>query len=59
MNSNYTGRTNRTLHEAFGPYTSHAISEKVPSTDWDGIAIVLGCIAIVCAAYALAFWSVM
>jgi hypothetical protein len=27
--------------------------------DWDGIWIVLGCIAIVCAAYALAYWSAM
>jgi hypothetical protein len=58
MNSNFTGRTNRTLHEAFGPYTSHAIGEH-KETDWDGIAIVLGCIAIVCAAYALAYWSAM
>jgi hypothetical protein len=55
-----TKRFPRTINEAFGSGTAYAASiERNRRSDRAGIKIVMGCIAIVCAAYALAFWSVM
>ena len=42
----------RTLDQAFGPHTSHIITEPQERTDWDGVVIVLGCIAAVAIVYA-------
>jgi hypothetical protein len=50
----------RSINEAFGSGTAYAASiERNRRSDRAGIAIVLGCIAIVCTAYALAYWGSM
>jgi hypothetical protein len=38
-NSNYTGRTSRTLNEAFGPYASREISEPPIMSTGDMVVI--------------------
>lgn len=40
-NSNWTGRTNRTMQEAFGPYTSRSIHEQYTPMDWQDKAVVI------------------
>lgn len=42
--SNWTGRTRRTMTEAFGPYTSNQL-EPMPDDDVTGVALVLACVA--------------
>jgi hypothetical protein len=55
-----TKRFPRTINEAFGSGTAYAASiERNRRSDRSGIKIVLGCIAIVCAAYARAYWGSM
>jgi hypothetical protein len=51
-----TKRHARTLDEAFGPYTSHIITEDEPLFDWDGIWIVIGCAALVASPYLVIAW---
>ena len=46
----------RTLNEAFGPYTSTHITEDKAFSDWDGVAIIVGCIVAVIVVYA---WVVL
>lgn len=40
-NSNWTGRTHRTMQEAFGPYTSRSIYEPYKPMDWQDKAVVI------------------
>jgi hypothetical protein len=54
-----TRRFPRSMDEAFGPHTSHLITDKKTPFDWDGVVIVLGCIAAVVLAYAIPYWSAM
>lgn len=51
--NNTTRRHPRSLNEAFGPHTSHIITEPQEHSDWDGVVIILGCIAAVAIVY---FW---
>ena len=44
--SNWTGRTRRTMAEAFGPYTSNSL-EPMPDDDVTDVALVLACVAAV------------
>lgn len=59
--SNWTGRTARTLHDAFGPYSSTEIDDAAPHWSDEPIALliaavvaVLGCWAVVSALF---IWS--
>lgn len=48
LNSSYTGRSSRTLEEAFGPHTSQQISEPSPKMQWQDVMIYIGCSAVAC-----------
>lgn len=46
----------RTLDQAFGPHTSHRISEDEPLFDWEGIKIILGVALIMASPYLFIAW---
>ena len=45
MNSNYTGRTARSMQDALGPYASREISEPHQELDHADWIVVIGCLA--------------
>lgn len=53
-----TRRHPRTMREAFGPHTSHLISEKKPFDDWSGVWIAVVMAALVVVPYLIAWWRV-
>ena len=54
-----TRRHPRSLNEAFGPYTSHLISEKKQFDDWSGVWIAVVMAAMVIVPYLfIAWWRV-
>ena len=61
MNSNWTGRTARTLHDAFGPHTSVQIDEDGPQWHDEPLALIIASVAAVlgCWAFvsAMFIWS--
>lgn len=46
MNSNYTGRTSRTMQDALGPYASRQISEPHRDMDRADWIVVIGCLVV-------------
>ena len=42
LNSNYTGKTPRSLQSAFGPYTSNEINDHKPM-DWQDKVVLTSC----------------
>lgn len=61
MNSNWTGRTARTLYDAFGPHTSLQIDEGGPRWHDEPLALLIAAVAAVlgCWAFvsAMFIWS--
>lgn len=57
-NSNWTGRTNRTMQEAFGPYTSRSINEQyTPMHKKDKIVVIGSVLILVALGIVLVIWK--
>ena len=61
MNSNWTGKTARTLHEAFGPHTETQIDDAGPRWHDDPLSLLVAAAVMVLACWAvvsaLFIWS--
>ena len=58
--SNWTGRTRRTMAEAFGPYTSNQLEPMPEADDVTDVALVLASVAAVAvAAMAIFLWGLV
>ena len=49
----------RTMQEAFGPYTSHAIAEPSRPYDWQDRRVMATCIAVVVCLVIASAWGVL
>ena len=51
--SNWTGRTNRTLQQAFGPYTDNTIYEPYEKPTWKDVGKYLAVLCIISILFSL------
>ena len=54
-----TKKVPRTMQEAFGPYTSHAISEPIAPYDWQDRLVMAACCAVVAFLVIASLWGAL